>query len=250
MAVLVTRPDERGKELVDLLNQSGVVALHLPLFRFESGNDLGLLPGKLSQLNAGDYVFLVSKSAVDFSAKTLKDTGFCWREDLQFFTVGQRTAQHFACQTERQIRYPITQENSEAVLELPAMQSLEGKQILILRGNGGRDYFAEQATLRGAMVETLECYRREPIVYNNEEQTSICKRSGVDTLVVTSLEILKALVEFVPASEQDWLKHCRLITVSQRIAEAAKNEGWETVIVSPKADNQSLLNTLLNSMFT
>ena len=32
MAVLVTRPDERGKALVDQLNQAGVVALHLPLF--------------------------------------------------------------------------------------------------------------------------------------------------------------------------------------------------------------------------
>ena len=31
MAVLVTRPDERGKALVDQLNQAGVVALHLPL---------------------------------------------------------------------------------------------------------------------------------------------------------------------------------------------------------------------------
>ena len=32
MAVLVTRPDERGKALVDQLNQAGVVALHLPCF--------------------------------------------------------------------------------------------------------------------------------------------------------------------------------------------------------------------------
>ena len=31
MAVLVTRPDERGKALVDRLNQAGVVAFHLPL---------------------------------------------------------------------------------------------------------------------------------------------------------------------------------------------------------------------------
>lgn len=246
MAVLVTRPDERGKQLVDLLNQSGVVALHLPLFTFEKGNDLENLPGKLSQLNAGDYVFLVSKSAVDFSDNTLKAIGFHWREDLQYFTVGQRTAQYFSCQTEREIHYPISQENSEALLALPAMQKLDGKQILILRGNGGREYFSEQVHTRGANVEALECYRREPIVYNNEEQTSICKRSGVDTLVVTSLEILQALIEFVPEQEQDWLKSCQLITVSQRIAEVAREKGWQHIRLAPKADNQSLLNTLLS----
>ena len=98
MAVLVTRPDERGKALVDQLNQAGVVALHLPLLSIEAGAELAQLPTKLNQLKSGDYVFLVSKSAVDFADKTLKDIGFSWRQDLQYFTVGHRTAQHFSCQ--------------------------------------------------------------------------------------------------------------------------------------------------------
>lgn len=246
MAVLVTRPDERGRQLVDLLNQSGIVALHLPLFTFESGKDLENLPNKLLQLNPGDYVFLVSKSAVDFSVKTLKETGFQWREDLHYFTVGQRTAEYFSSQSERIIHYPISQENSEGVLALPPMQQLDEKQILILRGNGGREYLPEQAKQRGAVVDILECYRREPIIYHNEEQTSFCKRSGVDTLVVTSLEILHSLIEFVPESEQDWLKTCRLVTVSRRISDTAKQYGWQNIILSPRADNQTLLNTLLS----
>lgn len=246
MAILVTRPDERGKQLTDLLNQAGRVALHLPLFTFESGKELESLPKKLNQLNPSDYVFLVSKSAVDFSVKTLKEIGFHWREDLQYFTVGQRTAQHFSCQSEQSIRYPIEQENSEGLLALPEMLQLNGKQILILRGNGGREYFSEQAKKRGAIIEIVECYRREPISYNSDEQSSICKRSGVDTLVVTSLETLHALIAFTPESEQDWLKGCKLVTVSARIADVAKSQGWQTVILSPKADNQSLLKTLLS----
>ena len=65
MAVLITRPDERGKTLVDQLNQAGVVALHLPLLSIEAGAELAQLPTKLNQLKSGDYVFLVSKSAVE-----------------------------------------------------------------------------------------------------------------------------------------------------------------------------------------
>ena len=116
MAVLVTRPDERGKALVDQLNQAGMVALHLPLLSIEAGAELAQLPTKLNQLKSGDYVFLVSKSAVDFADKTLKDIGFSWRQDLQYFTVGHRTAQYFSCQTECTVRYPITSENTEGVL--------------------------------------------------------------------------------------------------------------------------------------
>ncbi len=239
MAVLVTRPDERGKALVDRLNQAGVVALHLPLLSIEAGAELAQLPTN---------VFLVSKSAVDFADKTLKDIGFSWRQDLQYFTVGHRTAQHFSCQTECAVRYPITSENTEGVLNLPQMTELTDKNLLILRGNGGRELLREQATLRGATVDTVECYQRTPISYNNEEQTSICIRSGVQTLVVTSLEILQALIEFVPENEQNWLKNCCLVTVSQRIADVAIQQGWHHVVVSAGADNQSLLNTLLNEV--
>ena len=120
--------------------------------------------------------------------------------------------------------------------------------MLILRGNGGRELLREQATLRGATIDTVECYQRTPISYNNEEQTSICIRSGVQTLVVTSLEILQALIEFVPENEQTWLKNCCLVTVSQRIADVAIQQGWHNVVVSAGADNQSLLNTLLNEV--
>ena len=133
MAVLVTRPDERGRQLVEMLSQSGVAALHLPLFTLEEGYELVNLPTRLNQLNAGDYVFLVSKSAVDFADKILKKTNNIWRKDLHFFTVGERTAQYFSCQSERNVRYPIRSESSEGLLELPEMQFLQGKEILILR---------------------------------------------------------------------------------------------------------------------
>ena len=245
MAVLITRPDERGKQLVDWLNQAGIVALYLPLFNIEAGAELADLPIKLAQLKEGDYVLAVSKSAVDFAAKTLSDTGFHWRKDLHYFTVGHRTAQYLACQTEGTVRYPLSVETSEGLLNLPAMQNLNNKTVLILRGNGGREYFAQQAKLRGAQIEYLECYHRTPICYNNEEQTSICKRSGVQTIVATSLETVRALLELVPETEHPWLKDCRLVTVSRRIANFAEQIGWKRTVIAPRADNQSLLDILL-----
>jgi len=231
--------------LVDMLAKAGVVAIHLPLFNIEAGAEVNGLPNKFAQLKVGDYVFAVSKSAVDFADKALKNTGFVWRDDLQYFTVGQGTAQHFAMITTLAVHYPTTQENSEGVLQLAAMQNLQGKTILILRGNGGRELLSEQAQQRGANVEIVECYRRESIVYNSTEQTSLCKRAGVQTIVATSAEILTQLVDFVPQNEHNWLKSCQLITVSERISHLAQALGWQNVIVSPRADNQTLLQTLL-----
>ncbi|HHT7857570.1 uroporphyrinogen-III synthase [Pasteurella multocida] len=245
MAVLVTRPDVRGVQLTEMLIQAGIFAIHLPLFTIETGRELNDLPNKLSQLKAGDYVFAVSKHAVQYAVDTLKNTGFSWRTDLAYFAVGQRSAEFFASQIERAVLYPYRQESSEGLLALDAMQDLSEKHILILRGNGGREYFSEQAQLRGAKVETLECYQRVPTAYNNAEQISICKRAGINRLVISSAEILQYLVDFVPESEHNWLKSCQLVTVSQRIANLAKQLGWCDVVVSPRADNVHLLKALL-----
>lgn len=244
MAVLVTRPTERGKDLVDLLTQSGIFALHLPLLNIEAGQELNHLPQRLAQLNPNDYIFAVSRNAIYYAQQTLQQVGLPWRKDLVYFTVGKNSAEFFCSHLETAVFYPLTQESSEGLLSRPEMQQLNGKKILILRGNGGREYFAEQAILRGAEVETLECYRRTPITYNNAEQVSLCQRVGIDSIVVTSSEILHYLIDFVPESEHNWLKNCQLITVSERIANIAKQKGWKKIKISTNADNQSILNTL------
>ncbi|TDQ57604.1 uroporphyrinogen-III synthase [Mesocricetibacter intestinalis] len=247
MAVLVTRPGEQGETLVKMLNNIGIAALHLPLFNINSGEQLNQLPNKISALNAGDYVFAVSRNAADYAAQTLTNAGFRWREDLVYFSVGRQSAAHLSALSEQPVHYPCGQESSEGLLALSAMQRLEGKRILILRGNGGREYFAEQAALRGAQTETLECYRRQPIEYDNIQQTSICKRAGIQTLIVTSGEILNSLIAFVPESEYDWLKQCRLITVSRRIEREAIAFGWHNTIIAAGADNNSLLQAVLTA---
>lgn len=247
MAVLVTRPDERGGQLVNMLNKAGIVAIHLPLFSIEPGREINELPNKYKQLKSGDYIFAVSKNAVNYAVQTLKNTGSHWRSDLNYFTVGQRTAEYFASQTGQVILYPWQQENSEGVLSLPAMQKLNDKRILILRGNGGRELFPHKAHERGAEVDIVECYQRVPVNYNNEEQSSVCKRAGVNTIIVTSVEILTYLMDFVPKTDHNWLKNCRLITISRRIKQFALHFGWKNIVISPRADNQSLLQTLLQS---
>ena len=91
----------------------------------------------------------------------------------------------------------------------------------------------------------IECYQREPISYDNEEQTDLCKRAGINTVVVTSVEILTALMDFVPKSEHNWIKSCQLITVSRRIANLATWYGFEKIVIAPRADNATLLQALV-----
>lgn len=250
MNVLVTRPDSRGQELVDMLNEQQIFAIHQPLFTIEAGKELPQLPSILSRLKSGDYVFAVSPNAVEYAAKTLADTGFHFRADLKYFAVGQRTARYFTEKSEQAVIYPIESETSEGVLELPEMQEIADKTILILRANSGRELLAEKATLRGANIQYVECYQRVPVVQDIPEKISLCKRVGVDTITITSSEILTFLYEQTPEDCRTWLFDCNLVVVSPRIVKIAKQMGWQDdkIILSDKADNLSLINTLLNQI--
>lgn len=245
MAVLVTRPDQQGKALCEMLNKEGIAAWHLPLFSIEAGRELNQLPNKMSQLKAGDYVLAVSKNAVSYASESLYNAGFHWREDLHYFAVGQRSAEFFSSHSEQNVHFPFAQENSEGLLNLPFMQDLTDKQILILRGNGGRELFPQQAQQRGASLDIVECYQRIPIQYDRQQQSDMLKRAGINTIFITSSEILHLLVEFVPEEEHSWLKSCNLIVVSQRIAQVAQQLGWQQITIAPRADNQSLLDAVL-----
>lgn len=242
MNVLVTRPDERGQALMQSLSEQGIFALHQSLFSVEKGRELSQLPSLLARLNSGDYLFSVSRNAVDFAMNALKETGFYWRSDLHYFAVGQGTANFFCSQIEQPVYYPIQSENSEGLLALPQMQKLQGKNIVILRADSGREFFSEQAKARGANVLTVECYQRV-MTENLSSQLSLAKRSGIDTIIVTSGEILSTLVEQTAEEDQTWLRQCRLIVVGRRIAKMAKRFGWnnELILISERADNQSLL---------
>lgn len=247
MNVLVTRPDSRGQELVNMLNEKQIFAIHQPLFTIEAGQELPLLPSVLSRLKPDDYIFAVSPNAVDYASRTLIDTGFHFRTDLKYFAVGQRTAKYFTEKAEQAVIYPIESENSEGVLDLPEMQILQDKTILILRANSGRELLAEKAIQRGANIQYLECYRREPVKEELPEKLGLCKRLGVDTIVVTSSEILTSLYEQTKENHREWLFDCHLVVVSNRIAKIAKQMGWQPakIALSDKADNLSLMNTLL-----
>ncbi|MGV6988355.1 uroporphyrinogen-III synthase [Testudinibacter sp. P80/BLE/0925] len=246
MAVLVTRPEPNGEALCQLLNQQGFATLYAPMFGIEKGADLNRLPQQLQNLQSGDYVFAVSKNAIRYADQVLRNVGLHWRSDLHHFAVGRRSAEYLSSMIESAVHYPYPEENSEGLLTLPLMQHLTDKQLLILRGNGGRDLLRRQASARGAKVEILECYQRIAKEYDNIQQISIWKRAGINTIVVTSNEILRYLVEFVPKNDHNWLTQCHLITISPRITRLAQDCGWQNITQTNRADNASILEALLS----
>jgi len=245
VTILVTRPSPAGEELVSRLRMLGKMAYSFPLIEFAPGRQLAQLPSMLSALPPASLVFALSQHVIHFANPLLRQSGIGWPKELTWFAIGRTTALTLHAASHLTIHYPQDRETSEVLLQLPELQNIQGKQVLILRGNGGRELLGETLQERGAEVNFCECYQRNEIKYNGMEEAWRWSERQVSTLVVTSGEMLQQLYTLIPAwYRENWLLQCQLLVVSERLASLARHLGWHNIQVADNADNDALLRAL------
>lgn len=238
MVPLVVRPAAQAAELVQLLRQHGHAPLCCPLLETVAGSKLSRLPELLPQ---ADIVIAVSMHAVHFTHHFLLQTGQTWPH-IDYFAVGQASADAFA---DVGIAASCPDDpRSEGLLALPALQQVSGKRVLILRGNGGRDLIARTLASRGALVHYCAAYERHYPELDGDALTRHWQAAGLDSLLITSGELLQRLLELVPSQQQPWLYDRLLVVPSPRVAEMAEAAGFTRITIAQGASNQALTAAL------
>lgn len=245
MTILVTRPEPAASELVARLRSQGKLAWSFPLIEFTPGRDLPQLPLKLAALQPGDLVFLLSQQVVHFAQPALQQQRSAWPAFLDYYAIGRSTALALHTVSNLKVDYPHARETSEELVRLNRLQQVSDKRALILRGSPGRELLAETLIARGADVQYCECYQRCEKQYDGAIEGRRWRDRGITTLVVTSGEMLQQLFAlFPPIDRREWLLHCRLLVVSERLATQAAELGWQEIEVADGADNDALLRAL------
>ncbi|WP_042013076.1 uroporphyrinogen-III synthase [Aeromonas fluvialis] len=238
MTPLVVRPAAQAAELVQLLRQHGHAPLCCPLLETVAGSELPLLP---DLLRSADMVIAVSIHAVHFANDFLLQTGQTWPH-IEYFTVGQASADAFAAIGIAAIC--PDDPRSEGLLAQPELQQVSGKRVLILRGNGGRDLIASTLASRGALVHYCATYERHYPDLDGDALTRRWQAAGLDSLLMTSGELLQRLLELVPAHQRTWLFDRLLVVPSPRVAEMASAAGFIHITIAQGASNQALMAAL------
>lgn len=247
MRVLVTRPEATSSELIAAINAIGGEAYASPLISIGPGAELSQLIAKLNNLENSDLVFLLSKNAVWYANLTLEQAGRNWSDKLSYYGIGRSTGQYFQRTTGQTICWADHGETSEILLTLPELQFLEGKRALLLRGNGGRELLASTLRARGAQVDYCECYARHPVYYEKTAFNQKWSQANISDIVITSGQMLTLLNELIAEDIKEWWFSRRLIVVSERIADQARQSGWHRVCVANSADNNALLEALIST---
>ncbi|MGU5820236.1 uroporphyrinogen-III synthase [Aeromonas caviae] len=238
MIPLVVRPAAQANQLVQMLRQLGHAPLCCPLLETRPGCDL---PHLGDMLQEADLVIAVSMHAVHFAHHFLLQAGQTWPH-IDYFAVGQASADAFA-EAGIQALCPADP-RSEGLLALPALQGVSGRRVLILRGNDGRDLIARTLASRGALVHYCATYERHYPDLDGDALTLHWQAAGLDSLLITSGELLQRLLALVPGPQHPWLYDRLLVVPSPRVAEMAEGAGFTRIVIAQGASNQALVAAL------
>ena len=239
--VLLTRPVEESAALAASLSEAGIFSSSLPLLGIEP---LPVTPGQQAVFQSlGRYcaVIVVSKPAARLAVQHVDQP---WPR-LPWFSVGAATAQVLADHG-LNVHYPPTGDDSEALLQLPALREAiaqPGARVLILRGEGGRELLAQHLCEQGASVDYLELYRRFLPAYDAGVLTQRIQLERLNGLVVSSGQGFLNLQALAGA---DWpqVAQLPLFVPSPRVQEMARAAGAEKVVDCRGASAAALLVAL------
>jgi len=237
--ILVTRPVEQADHLCQLIEQQGGIAVKLPAIEIVDVEDKTPLLKVYQQLAHIQIAIFISVNAVNKALPTLLKLGQL-PSRIVYIGVGKRTTAALQAFDIKAI-CPEPPFNSETILAIPMLQTphIIDKQIMIFRGEGGRELLADALRQRGASVSYVCVYRRvQPPALPWMHPTK------PDAIIVTSREGLQNLMAML--QRPAWLHDTSLILMSQRIIAEVQIQGLRSpTFIAPAASDEGLLAALL-----
>lgn len=234
MRLLVTRPATQAEEWVAQLAARGVDAAALPLIGIGPAPDPVAVVAAWAALPARRLVVFVSPNAAEqFFA--LRPPGPAWPATVQAGSPGPGTTRGLrrlgvpaGCIVEPAADAP--QFDSETLWAQLASQDWRGARVLVVRGDGGREWLADTLRGQGASVDFVCAYTRgapRPDEREHAVLAAALQRPGHHAWLFSSSEAIDHLVALVPQTA--WSNATALAT-HPRIAERARAAGFGRVI--------------------
>ncbi|MDH5325394.1 MAG: uroporphyrinogen-III synthase [Gammaproteobacteria bacterium] len=240
--IVVTRPAGQSQALCDRLRRSGASVLEFPVMTIVATEVTGF-QHTLEQLTGFDLAIFISANAVRYACKHIPR----FPASLKVAAVGQASARALQEQGVNVDIFPKDVYNSEALLQLAPLQNVSGKNIVIFRGQGGRELLAQTLQQRGANVVYAEVYRRDKPQTPATALLDLWKKKQLDAIVITSNEGLQNLYDMVGETGRPFLRQTTLLLVSERARTLAQQLGCQgPLLVADKADDTAIHSTLIN----
>lgn len=246
--VWITRPEHQSQSLSALVRAAGGEVLIVPAIEISKKPIPDTERQLLADLAEGDIAIFVSRNAAGFIGQVLKDPRSRF-SGVTVLAVGSGTRDALLQEGIDAVISPASGSGSEALLELGVLQeaSVRGRNIVILRGAGGRELLRETLLQRGAKVGIVELYYRRKPQLSAATVKNLWHQSPPDVIVITSGDGLKNLVDITPGRYREILFNAPLVVISDRVRELALASGFIlTPQVASNAGDSELMQTILS----
>ena len=236
--IVVTRPRAQAAPLAEAIAAAGAggTPLIFPLLEISPALDTQPLTEIATRLADYQLAIFISPNAVDYALPTLFVQG-AWPAGLTPAAVGPGTVSALAAQGVTGCVAPTERFDSEALLALPQMLTVNGKKVLVFRGDGGRELLADTLRERGAEVECITCYRRSGPLDGVQPLLTAWRAGKLDALTVSSSEGLRYLIDMLDPEGRAFLQKTPVFVPHARIADNARQLGLVKIVLTEGADS-------------
>ncbi|UCF25087.1 MAG: fused uroporphyrinogen-III synthase HemD/membrane protein HemX [Ralstonia sp.] len=255
--VVVTRPRAQAPMLVAALERHGLRTHQFPLLDIAPTPNLDDLRAALADPTRYALAVFVSPNAVQQAFAAMPE-GFRWPQEVPVAVVGPASAQALATHGVAAPAYHVIQpdthaddarQDSEALYARLDVPSLHGREVLIVRGNGGREWLADQLREAGASVRAVEAYRRSVPAPDAAAWMGLrAVLAGRHAWTLTSSEAVRNLDTLaranLSAAEVDTLHAAPCFAPHARIVEQAQSLGFRDVTLTGAGDDRLLAGVL------
>lgn len=231
--IVVTRPQAQALALSAGIRAAGGIPVWFPTIEIAPLASYRELDRALAGLREFDLAVFVSANAVACAWARLAAP---WPAGLAAAATGPGTAASLNARGVAVVIAPAAQFDSEGLLAELRQREFRPRRVLILKGEGGREWLSDQLRLQGARVDSVACYRRvragaDPAVIERLAQAR--ELSGV---VVASSEGGEHLMALLGAPALQWLQDVPIFVPHQRIAQAMRGHGLRRVVQTAGGD--------------
>jgi len=243
--IIITRPAHQARALVEGIKAAGGDVVLFPTLDILAHPLEQEDKALIQQINRYDIIIFISPNAVEHGLNQIQTVSVL-PGSAQLATIGQSSAKSLFNRLGKQPDIvPTGSFNSEGLLETEALQDVTNKNILIIRGDGGREHLRQTLQQRGATVDYLSVYQRIKPASDNSELEQHLQNNQIAVIVITSAEGLKNLVEMVTEKQRKLLLQVPLLLINPRLVATAKKLGFKSdLFIATQASDDAIIKTL------
>jgi uroporphyrinogen-III synthase len=239
--VVITRPAGTGSPLARRVRRMGGVPLLLPGLSLRAVDDAAAVAVDLRAALNDQLLIFTSPAAVRFAARLAP-----LHTAATVLAVGQGTARALARHGLEALA-PLVRQDSEGLLEQPALAQVKGRRVALIGAPGGRGVLRAELLARGAQLREVHVYRRGTPRWQRRQLDAVRQLPADARVLLSSAEALDNLQQGLPADAFAQLIQAVAIASSERLAEAAHIAGFKRVAVAASALSDNLLTAAARS---